>query len=113
MEMLRLRNLSRVGPGVAARFFHREVELCSLRMRDCARLHAGNQRSMQGIEQFVCADCSFKGALTIHGACARCGSQSVASDELLSLLADLPVGSRISSDRTPLTYLSRGGAVVA
>ena len=68
---------------------------------------------MQVGEQFCCQDCFFEGELTIHGACARCGSQSVVSAELVALLADLPAGTRISNDRTPLTYLYRGSSVSA
>jgi len=37
------------------------------------------------MEHFECRNCFLIGALNIHGACQGCGSQSVISQELLSL----------------------------
>lgn len=36
-------------------------------------------------ESFECRACFHVGPLTVHGACERCGSQSVISQERLSL----------------------------
>lgn len=124
--MLRLRNVPRLGTGAAARFFDRKAELHSMRDRHTASFHAGHtifldpefskyhERSqMQGTEKFACANCFFEGALNVHGGCARCGSESVMSTEMVALMAKIPAGTHVSSDESPLTYVYRGSSAVA
>lgn len=58
------------------------------------------------MEKFECLNCLRIGVLSVHGACSHCGSQSVVSEEVISLNSERPCQRKMSAIRPMTTATS-------